>query len=139
MTEVFDEQESPVLSEAEIAEVQSDAWERARLRPIAAFRLQASQYPVHEVLNAFKERRPCPSISREDTRVVIYRRNQSLRRLDLTQPAFELLHSLAGGLPFGEAISSAYVSQRGGGADDTQLYEWFHLWVSAGLFRSVEI
>ena len=139
MTEVFDEQESPVLSEAEIAEVQPDAWVRARLRPIAAFRLLAFQYPVHEVIHAFKEKRPCPRIGRKSTWVVIFRRNYSLRRLDLTQPAYELLNRLAGGLPVGEAISSAYLSQREGGADDKQLYEWIHLWVSAGLFRSVEI
>jgi hypothetical protein len=66
---------------------------------------------------------------------VIFRRNYTLRRLDLTRPAYELLSSLASGVPLGKALS---VASRQHALGEVQLFSWFRDWVANGLFQAVE-
>ncbi len=55
VSQVFDAPESPVLTEEQIAQVPTEAWADARLRPIEAFRLLSFQYPVNAYLTSVKE------------------------------------------------------------------------------------
>jgi len=132
LTQVFDEAETPALTAEQIAAVPQDAWERVRLRPIAAFRLAAFDYPVSQYLGAVDEENAFPQIRRRKTWVAGYRRNYGVHRLDLTGPAFELLTLLVEGKALGDALTSVRTSQ-------TRLFQWFREWVSEGLFRAVEL
>ena len=132
LTEVFDAEETSVLGAADIAAIPPEAWENARLKPIAALRLLAFHYPVSAYLGAVDEENPFPRIRPKDNWVLAYRSQYSLYRDNLARPAFELLSALTSGMPVGEAIGSV-------GATQKKLFGWFREWMSAGLFRSVEI
>lgn len=131
LTQVFDEQETPVLTAEQIAAVPQDAWDRARLLPIAAFRLATFEYPVSQYMGAVDEENAFPQIRKRKTWVAAYRRNYGVHRVDLNRQAAELLGLLVEGKTLGDAIMATRVPQ-------SRLFQWFREWVSEGLFRTVE-
>jgi hypothetical protein len=135
MSQLFDASESPVLKPCDIADVSAEAWETAQLKPIDAFRLLAFDYPVSAYLASVRDGTPHPSTRRKNSCVVIFRQNYTLQRLDLTRPAYELLSSLASGVPLGRALSLA---SRRRAIGEVQLFSWFRDWVANGLFQTVE-
>lgn len=132
LTQVFDEQETPALTAEQIGAVPQDAWERAVLRPIAAFRLASFDYPVSQYLGAVDEENAFPQIRKRTTYVAAFRRNYRVQRLDLSRQGSELLSLLAGGQTLGEALAAVRVPQ-------SRLFQWFREWVSGGIFRAVEL
>jgi hypothetical protein len=139
VTQAFDERETPRLTEAQVAAVAPEAWERAVLRPVASLRLHAFRYPVNTYLQTVKDDvhdHPKPRLKEEW--VAVHRRDYGVYRTDLRRPAFDLLSDLVGGTPLGAAIGSAV--GRGGKRvpSETELFRWFREWVSAGLFATVE-
>jgi len=140
MAEVFDAEETPSLGEAQIAAVPAEDWERARLEPVAAFRLLAFRYPVNAYLQTVRdEDHDHPALARKDTYIVVYRRDYSVWRQDLSRAAHDLLADLAKGKRLGKAIQAAMA--RGGRRAPTaeQLFRWFREWASGGVFRSVRL
>jgi hypothetical protein len=140
VAEVFDAPEVEPLSDAEIAAVPPASWERARLAPIEAFRLLAFRYPVNAYLQSVRdEDHDHPQMKRKDTYVAVYRRDYSVRRHDLSQPAHDLLADLVAGKPLGKAVAAAL--RRGGRRAPTteQLFRWFREWAAGGVFRSVKL
>jgi putative DNA-binding protein len=140
MTEVFDADETPPLSEAEIAAVAPEAWERARLTPVAAFRLLSFRYPVNAYFQSVRdESHDHPPLTRKDTYLAIYRRDYTIWRHDLSRPAHDLLADLVAGKPLGKAVASALA--RGGRFAPTadQLFRWFREWAAGGVFQSVRL
>ena len=139
LTLVFDEQETPRLSREAIQAVPQEAWENARLRPIAAFRILEFDYPVSEYAGAVDEENPFPRIRKRRTWVAAYRSNYRVHRLDLKRPAYELLSALASGKKLGEALMEVCVPGRRPAVKESQLYEWFRDWMAEGLFQTVEL
>ncbi len=137
VTEVFDAPETEVLSEDTIAAMPEDAWERVRLEPIAAFRTVALGYPAARYLDAVKaSTRRRPRVHKEDTWVVVFRRDYSVYRQELSRPAYELLTDLAIGRTVGEAVHRA-LSRRGRRLTEEQLFGFFREWVAGGFFREI--
>ncbi len=132
VTEVFDAEDTPVLTAAEISAIPPDAWENARLKPVSALRLLTFQYPVSAYLGAVDEENSVPRIRQKENWLVIYRNDCSLYRDGLSRPAFDLLSGLVAGVPVGQAIASV-------AASDKKLFGWFREWMTSGLFQSVEI
>ncbi len=140
ITHVFDAEETPRLTEAQITAVPEEEWEHAVLRPVAALRLLAFRYPVNAYLQTVKdEDHDHPKARLMDEWVVVYRRDYGVFRLALTRVAHDLLAELVAGIPLGEAV--AHAVQRGGkrAPGETELFRWFREWVSGGLFRGVEL
>lgn len=139
VAQVFDEEETPPLTEDAVAAVPPEAWETARLAPVAAFRLMAFRYPVNAYLESVRDddHDHHPKARLKDAWVAIYRRSYGVRRRELTRPAHDLLADLAVGRTLGEAVSLAL--RRGGRRAPSQdeLFRWFREWVSGGIFRSV--
>ena len=136
MTEVFDEEESPVLSAAELEAVPPEAWEEARLRPIPAFRLLAFKHAVIPNLVAYHEDRPSPSPRRRATWVALYRRDYSVLRLELSRAEYDLLKEIVEGAPLGEALTTAAASKSQ--RQQAKVFRWFRTWISEGLFTTIE-
>ena len=132
LTLVFDAEESPVLTAESLATVPAEAWETARLQPIAAFQLLAFEYPVSDYLTAVQDSQPAPKIRKQRNWLVVYRRNYTLHRMDLKRQAFELLSALAAGVPFGEAVVRSRVRPK-------HLFGWFREWTSEGFFQPVSL
>jgi hypothetical protein len=140
LAEVFDAEETPALDEAAITAVPVEAWDAARLHPIAAFRLLALRYPASAYLDSLDDaEHRHPKVNQKDTWVAVYRRSYSLYRHDLSRPAHGLLADLVAGRTVGEAVAAA-LKRRGRArpqADD--LFRWFRQWVAAGMFARVEL
>jgi hypothetical protein len=140
MAEVFDADETPPLSEADIAAVAPEAWERARLTPVAALRLLAFRYPVNAYFQSVRdESHDHPPLTRKDTYLAIYRRDYTIWRHDLSRPAHDLLADLVAGKPLGKAVASALA--RGGRYAPTadQLFRWFREWATGGVFTAIRL
>jgi len=140
IAEVFDASETEALSEAEIAAVPAASWEKARLKPIEAFRLLAFRYPVNAYLQSVRdEDHDHPEMKRKDTYVAVYRREYAVWRSDLSAPAHDLLADLVAGKPLGKAVAAALA--RGGRRAPTtdQLFRWFREWAVGGIFHSVRL
>ena len=137
LTLVFDEQETPRLTQEAIQAVPQDAWENARLKPVAAFRIVEFDYPVSEYAGAVDEENPFPRIRKRKTYVAAYRSNYRLHRLDLKKPAYQMLSELASGKTLGDTLMAS-VEWRPK-VKESQLFDWFREWMSEGLFQSVEL
>ena len=136
MTDVFDEEESPVLGAAELEAVSPEVWEDARLRPISAFRLLALKHAVIPNLVAYHEDRPSPSPRRRASWFALYRRDYSVLRLELSRAEHALLEAIADGTTLGEAIAAAAASKSL--RQQTKVFRWFRTWISEGLFTAIE-
>jgi hypothetical protein len=139
VTEAFDADETAPLPPQAIASVPAEAWARARLVPIAAFRLLAFHYPVSAYLQSVKDGTPHPSTRRRDTWVAVYRRNYALSRLDLSREAYRLLSALASGSSLGDAVQSVVAGAQPRRVAEEHLFRWFREWVAEGIFRRVEL
>jgi hypothetical protein len=136
LTEVYDEQESPVLSTEELQSVPPEAWEDARLRPISALRLLALRHSVIPHLVAFHEDKPGPTPRRRASWVAIYRRDYSVLRLELSRAEHDLVRALTDGAPLGEALSAAAAKQKSA-RKQAKIFSWFRTWIAEGLFESI--
>jgi len=138
VTQVFDGPETKSLPAEAIAAVPEDAWERARLTPVAAFRLGAFRYPVNAYLDSMRgESHDHPKPRLKDSRVAIFRRDYAVRRVDLTRPAYDLLADLVAGKPLGDAVTAALRRGSRRGPREDELFRWFRDWVSLGMFARV--
>lgn len=139
LTKVFDAPETGPLTPEAVRAVPQEAWETARLKPIAAFCLLALDYPVSQYLGAVDEENPFPRLARKKNWVVAYRRNYRVHRLDLTLPAYELLSALASGQTLGDAIVGVLTRKWRPAVKQAQLFGWFRDWMAEGLFQAVEL
>lgn len=136
MTEVFDEDESPVLGAEELEAVPPDAWETARLRPISAFRLLEFKHAVIPNLVAYHQDRPSPGPRRRASWVALYRRDYSILRLELSRAEYDLLRAIVEGSTLGDALSAAAASKSP--RQQAKVFKWFRKWVSEGIFAAIE-
>jgi hypothetical protein len=139
LTEVFDAEETPPLTEAAVRAVPPEAWETARLKPIQAFALAEFEYPVSQYLGGVDEENTFPRIARKKTWMVAYRRDFSIHRHDLDQPAYEMLSALASGQTVGDAIVGIMTRRWRPAVKEARLFEWFRDWMAQGLFQAVEV
>lgn len=139
LTLVFDAIETPPLTPDAVRAVPGDAWETARLKPIEAFQLLAFDYAVSRYIGAVDEENLFPRIARKKTWVVAYRHNYRVHRMDLLEPAYELLSALASGRTIGEAITAVLTLKWRTTVKQSQLFEWFRDWMAEGLFQAVEL
>lgn len=139
VAEVFDAPEEEALRPEGIAAVPEAAWDTARLRAIAAFRLLALRHPVNAYLQSVRdERHDHPPARRVDSWVAVYRRGYTVRRQDLDRAAYRLLADIVSGKPLGVAVKAALRRGQGKRPTRTQLFRWFRGWMASGIFRSVE-
>jgi len=145
ITDAFDAEHGPPLSEAEIAAVAPEAWEGARLQTVPAFQLLAFRYPVGAWLDSLRDEdegapghHRHPPTRRQDTYAAVYRRDYAVYRLDLSRAAHDLLGALAAGRTLGESVAGALRRGRPR-PDQDQLFRWFRQWVAAGVFGRVVV
>jgi len=137
MAQAFDAEQVAALSEEQVAAIPPEAWEGARLTPVAACQLLAFRYPVGPWLDSLQDpQHRHPPGRRRDSHAVVYRREYSVYRLDLSRPAHDLLADLLAGRTLGEAVGAALRRGRPRPDSDT-LFRWFRQWVAAGIFGDV--
>ena len=134
IAQVFDADESPAL-DAEAVAAMGEAVADLRLSPVAAFRLLGFRYPVNAYLQSCREEgHTHPRTALKGTWVAVFRRQYSVRRLDLTREQHTLLAALAAGETLGAAVLKTLRSSRRRLAPE-EFFQWFRQWVSEGMFR----
>lgn len=140
IAEVFEAPEEAALDERAIGAVPAEAWERARLRPIPAFRLLALRYPASAYLDSLHDDgHRHPPLRRQDGWVAVYRRQYAVYRHDLSRPAHDLLADLVGGRTLGEAVAAALARRSRPRPRSEDLFRWFRQWAAAGMFAEVRV
>ena len=137
ITEVFDDEESPVLTPEEVQRVSPDTWEHARLRPIAALRLLELRHDVVPHLKAYHQELPSPRPRRRATWIAVHRRDYSPLYLPLSRPEYRLLQALVNGTALADALADAAQQLRSAQRQE-KIFRWFRNWVAEGLFSSVD-
>lgn len=136
VTEVFDAPQSPAWPAEAIERMPEKDWETAVLKPAAALRVLAFAYPVNAYLQSVKSGdHDHPDLPRRQSWVAVYRKSYEVWRLDLGRPAYEFLHALAKGRPFGKAVAEASRGLQGNAGE--QIFRWLRAWVAEGMFESV--
>lgn len=138
ITQAFDADESPRLTSEQVQSIPQDAWASARLRPSASLRLLETRHPVSEHLDAAKRGLPSPNARRKASYLVVWRRDYSVFKMELTRTEFALLRSLAGGFPLGDAVARALTSLKSS-ESQKKVFKWFRTWIGEGMFGAVEV
>jgi len=103
-----------------------------KLRAIPALRQAEFRYPVSQWISAMREEKPAAHcMTRKDSRVLVFRRNYSVCRLELTPTASRLFTALVSGATLGDAVSTVRVSA-------ANLQQWFQTWVANRVFRAID-
>jgi hypothetical protein len=153
VAQCFDAEQQPPLSQAQIAAVPPEAWERARFTTVPAFRLLAFRYPVNAYLQSVRdEKHDHPAARLKAEYVAVYRRDYAIFRLPMSREAHDLLQDLAAGTALGVAVAAAMERSRRKGASgargsrrptprltEDQLFKWFRDWMGGGVFASVSL
>jgi hypothetical protein len=141
MSRVFDAPQTPPLAADAIAAVPAEAWENARLVPVAALALLAFRYPVGAYVDSVSEGQGHvhPPLRREDTWTVVYRRDYSVWQQDLSRGAHHLLSELIAERTVGEAVASAMRLRGRARPNEHDLFRFFREWTAGGLFQAVRV
>lgn len=138
MTQVFDEEESPLIDANAIAAVPAESVASMRLVPIRALRLLSFDYPANDLFQRFRDDEPMRTPRRKPTWLAIHRRDYSVMRLPLELRAFAMLELIHGGATLGDAVVE-FASRFDGPPRQDELFAWFRDWTAAGLFTAIEI
>lgn len=133
MAEVFDAPRSPSLDDAALRAVPADAWPKARLELVAAFRLLALDHAVNPLITAVRREEPLPAIKRKKSWVAVYRKDWNVWRMDLSEPMFRVLSAFARGATLERAIAASGVKDPG------VVFAWFQDWRREGFFSGVTL
>jgi hypothetical protein len=140
VTQAFDAEETPCLSESGVAAVPEESWGKAVLQPVASLRLVTCRYNANDYLQSLKaERHDHPRPRLKNGSLAVFRRDYVVYRLELTRDAHALLADLAAGRPLGQAVAASLARGRRARVSEDDLFRWFRQWVGAGLFREVRV
>lgn len=138
MAQVFDQEEVMPLTPADFARIPQERLGSVRVRVVPAFQLLSLDHPANAVVTAARQGKPLPRFRRRRSWVAVYRKNYRVWRLDLEEPAFAALLSLAAHGTVGDAVRAATRKWKGTPASlRLRLRRWFGGWVSEGLFSEV--
>ena len=137
--DVFDAPESPTLEAGSLFAVSAEERGDVRLRLAPALLLFAFEHAVHAWYQAFKDGETPPEVRREDTWLLLHRRNGTVWRRPLTRVEHAILESLQHGDTLGDALAAAAACP-GGDPErlGSSLEGWFRDWTGLGLFAGLE-
>ena len=138
MTQVFDEEESPLIDASAIAGVPAESVASMQLIPIRALRLLSFDYPVNDLFQRFRDDEPLRTPRRKQTWLAVHRRDYSVMRLPLGERAFAMLSLVCNGAMLDDAIGE-FASRFDEPLRQEELFAWFRDWTAAGLFTASEI
>jgi len=138
-SEVFDARDVPAAALSALEALPPERRGDLRFEPRPTTRLLAFQYPVNSFYQAFlldtsEGTTPVPP-DPQPSWTVVYRKDYSVWRLDLTAPAAAILSALLEAMTLGEAIDAA-----GEGIevlDAASLFALFRDWVGESLFARI--
>lgn len=139
MSEAFDADVTRVLRPADAALVPADAWGDARLEPSPSLRVLRLSTDANRAVTRVRSGGGVPRSRRSaPTGVAVWRREDRVWRLDLTEPMHAALSALVRGRSLAAAVAAA---QRAfDGEPDVlaaRVRTWFAQWIEEGFFAAV--
>lgn len=139
MVEVIHAPSSATLTPSGLAQVPVERWADARLGMVPALRLLRFGHPVNAYLQALRQGEAPAVPGAAPSAVAVYRSGATIWRMDLSEPMFDLLRSLASGETLGTSLERA--AARFEDVDEAgavgRVMDWFREWVSSGLFSRI--
>ena len=140
LLKIFDAPSVTPLDAASFQAIAPAEWERVILRTTPGLEVLRFDYPVSEYLTAIRGGTAPSHPEPRETWTVIYRRDQTIFRLDLEPAAASLLDSLRRGTPFLRAVEAVAETWETGAQDlDARMFRWLREWVGEGLFWKTEL
>ncbi len=133
LCEVFNAEDSSVLTPAVLAEVEPERWPDAQFEIVPALRLLRLASNANDVYRAYNRDEDLPDAQLGSYTVVVWRQGFQTWRMPLASDAFEVLSLLAESACLGEALERALLED----GDPGQVFEWFQSWVGEGFFRGL--
>lgn len=138
VTEVFDEDESPILDSAGFSELKPEDWARAVFVPVRAARVLAFEHTVNGYYQASKEEKDLPPVQKKPTYLAVYRKAYRVWRMGLARDEYRVLRLLFEGKPVLTALEKGARS-----TDEStlarELQGWFRKWIEEGLFSRIDL
>jgi len=138
ITEAFDADESALLKARDLETYPPSKLARSRLLMVPSLRLVALDWNAGAYLDTLRDddhRHPKPKQSRSF--VAIVRRNYSVYRLSVSEPAFHVLTDLRDGLRIEEVVRRALARKGPRKAAAADFASWFKNWTSEGFFAGI--
>ena len=138
LVDVFDAEDSPVLSRAELASVPPGDWGRLRFRLIPAHRLLRLDWPAHEVREAWLDGdRPLPRLEPRATPVLIHRREERVFHRAVSPLEARALGLVAEGRDFA-SLCAAIAEETGDGDCAARVVALLERWLAERLLAGFE-
>ncbi len=136
LADAFDAPRSGVLTARQAAAVPASAWPAARLEATPSLHLLSLRYPVNDVLPKLRDGAHLHAPRPQATWLAVFRRDDRVWRLPLSEPAFVLVTDLSRGVPLGRALRRAAAADPD--LEPAVLHSWFQRWVAEGIFAAVK-
>lgn len=139
MSIVFDAPASGVLTPEGVAHIQPADFTSTRLVCVPALSLASYDHAANAIVRAARMDEDMPALDRKRTFTVVWRKEWTVWRTDLTEPMFHVLTSLHSGLSIGEAIAQGARRFHGDPLVlQADISRSFGEWISEGMFASVQ-
>lgn len=139
ISSVFDAAEVPALTSEDVSRVAPDAWPNARVRFVDAFELHAFDYPANAIVRALRQDETLPDLAKSRTFTVVWRKDWTVWRLDVSEPMFAILGALRDGQRFSEGLDRG--SKLFHGTPDelqAEIARSFSTWIAEGFFARID-
>lgn len=134
LCDVFNAEDSGVLTPEELAEVSPEQWPEARFDFVPAFILLELGSNANDLYKAYNQARDLPKTHLGTYHLVVWREGFQTWRMPLVPAAFAVLKLLHEGASLGEALEKGLDD-----SDESPVFEWFQTWVGEGFFRSLRL
>ncbi len=135
LCEVAIAHDSPTLSLSDLSSVPPDEFLDLRLSPIPALRTLVSKYNVNDLFKAYSSEAIVPAVCERETRLVVWRHDLKVWRLELSPAGFAFLREILTKSTLGVCLDHTIDRFD---CEETQLFEWFQEWSSEGMFSGFE-
>ena len=136
---VFDAHEVSALTPEDVARVAPESWPNARMHFIDALALHAFDHKANAVVRALRQDEPLPSLTKSRTFTVVWRKDWTVWRLDVSEPMFAILSALRAGQLFSEALDRGSKLFHGTPDDlQAEIARSFSTWIAEGFFARID-
>lgn len=136
----FDANEVAPLTSEDVARIAPDAWPSARVRFVDALELHAFDHCANAIVRALRQDETLPSLSKQRTFTVVWRKDWTVWRIDVTEPMFAMLIALREGQRFSEAIDRGSKLFHGSPEElQAAIASSFGTWISEGFFARIDV
>jgi len=128
VVQAFDSPEFEPFDLQQLQSLTEDQWPEVRFVLNPSVQLRTFDYPVNRFLQDYFDDKAPEVPAAEPVSMMVYRKRGRVWRVRLPDPIYAIAAAIAGGQPFGEAVTA-------GGAHEENVMRWFQEWSAEGVFQ----